>query len=453
MRLLFAATLLGLLAPALAQSRPYEPQELITLAQTHSPSLQQAIRETFPAKDLTDGTAAGSHFHDFFFAVEAPSQPTLLLDESPSPMQQVPGTRLFYATAHIAQIGALHSFSYLVAGRPFGGRLDLPAFTEDHYAHTGVPTGTLSPKLSHVSRIYDGMQSDYTIYVPAQYDSKSPAALMVFQDGSGYGSREGDHGILNDLDNLIAQKRIPVMIAVFIDPGDISAHPGTPTYIAVDAYAKKWSRTLKDSMRSVEYDTVSDRYARFLRDEILAEVSAKYSIRKDIYSRAITGLSSGGICAFNAAWQQPGQFARVITWIGSFTAIQWHEDPLVPDGGQDYPEKVLREPHRNLRVWLQDGSNDMENNRYGSWPLANIRMANALHLKAYDTRFSLSHGTHNASHGAAEFPAEMTWLWRGYDPAQTSQTFAPDPAETAVPPFRVHLQNRPAGGSAGHPDR
>lgn len=446
---ILATSLFFFTASATPQSMPHDAQELNALASAHRPDLQQAVRESFSAKDLSEGTAWRGHGGDFFFALEAPSQPTLLIDESPSPgkqipTQQIPGTNLYYASASIPQLGTLHSFSYRVAGKPFGGRLDLPAFTEDHYQHPGVPTGTLSPKLTHVSRIYDGMVSNYWIYVPAQYDPKVPAALMVFQDGSGYGNRDGDHGILNDLDNLIARKKIPVMIAVFIDPGDISAHPGTPTWNFVDAYSKKWSRTLKDSMRSTEYDTVSDRYPRFLRDELLADVAAKYNLRRDAYSRAITGLSSGGICSFNAAWQQPDQFARVITWIGSFTAIQWHEDPAVPDGGQDYPEKVLREPHRNLRVWLADGSNDQENDRYGSWPLANIRMANALHLKHYDTHLSFNHGTHNPAHGAAEFPEEMAWLWRGYDPAKTSQNFEPGASETALPPARVQIANRPA---------
>jgi enterochelin esterase family protein len=232
------------------------------------------------------------------------------------------------------------------------------------------------------------------------------------------------------------------MIAVFTNPGDISASPGTPTYRFVDAYSKKWSRTLKDSMRSTEYDTVSDRYPRFLRDELLPAVAAKYNIRKDAYSRAITGLSSGGIAAFNAAWQQPDQFSRVITWIGSFTSIQWHEDPNVPDGGQDYPEKILHEPHRNLRVWVEDGNNDQENPRYGSWPLANLRMANALKLKSYDFRFSFHTGPHSAREGAAEFPEEMVWLWRGYDPSRTSETYTQDPAEAARPPFRVSITNR-----------
>jgi enterochelin esterase family protein len=308
----------------------------------------------------------------------------------------------------------------------------------------GVPHGTLSPRLSFTSRIYDGMKSDYWIYVPAQYDAAQPAALMVFQDGEGYAKRDGDHPALNVLDNLIAAGKIPVMIAVFINPGDIADAPGTPTYRFVDAYGKKWSRTLKDSMRSTEYDTVSDRYDRFLRDELLAEVARHYNLRTDAYSRAITGLSSGGICAFNAAWQMPDQFSRVITWIGSFTAIQWHEDPTVPDGGQDYPEKVLREPHRNLRVWIQDGANDQENPHYGSWPTANIRMANALKLVGYDSHFSFGVGPHSPREGAAEFPTELEWLWRGYDPAKTSETYAQDPAEAQRPPYRVSIANRSA---------
>ena len=153
---------------------------------------------------------------------------------------------------------------------------------------------------------------------------------MVFQDGGGYLDRNGNNPALNVVDNLIAQKKIPVMICVFINPGDISDSPGTPTHSFVEAYSEKWHRTLKDSMRSTLYDTVSDRYVRFLRDEVLAEVEANYNIRKDAYSRAITGLSSGGICSFNAAWQMPDQFSRVISWIGSFTSIQWKEDPDHP---------------------------------------------------------------------------------------------------------------------------
>jgi enterochelin esterase-like enzyme len=317
-----------------------------------------------------------------------------------------------------------------------------PPLTADSVQHDGVPIGTLSTKLTHISRIYDGMQSSYYVYVPAQYDPKIPAALMVFQDGSGYVNRAGDHPALNVLDNLIAQKKIPVMIGIFTDPGDITNAPGTATYHFVEGISKKQARTLKDSMRSTEYDTVSDRYSRFLRDELIPEVAKHYNLRTDTYSHAITGMSSGGICSFNAAWQMPDQFSRVISWIGSFTSIQFHEDPSVPDGGQDYPDKILHEAHRNLRVWIQDGSNDQENPRYGSWPLANIRMANALKQSGYDFRFSFGNGPHSAVEGAAEFPEEMIWLWRDYDPAKATQTYIQDPAEATKPPFRVSIANR-----------
>jgi len=320
----------------------------------------------------------------------------------------------------------------------------LPAFGALSYLQPGVPSGKLSEKIVHTSKIYDGMKSEYWIYVPAQYDARTAAALMVFQDGRGYTDRDGRNPALNVIDNLIAEKRIPVMICVFINPGDIEGSPGTPTYAFVRAYSQKWKRSMKDSMRSTEYDTVSDRYARYLRDEVLADVAAKYNIRKDSYSRAITGLSSGGICAFNTAWQMPEQFSRVISWIGSFSGIQWKEDPAVPDGGQDYPDKILREERRNIRVWLQDGSNDIEG-QYGSWPLANLRMANALKFKEYDFHFSFGKGTHNTGQGAAEFPKEMIWLWRDYDSAKNAQTYEIEPGEKAKPQYRVAIVNREDG--------
>jgi len=434
--------LLCFIAPAIAAEKMTAPQ-LIDLAKSNSANLREAITATFDARDLKEGTAWTGHGPDFFFATQAPSQPSLVIDEAPGPaMQHLAGSDLWYAAARIEPVGRLHSFHYMINGAAFGGKLDLPAFGPLSYLQPGVPSGTLSEKIEHTSKIYDGMKSEYWIYVPAQYDPKTPAALMVFQDGGGYIQRDANNPTLNVLDNLIAEKKIPVMIAVFINPGDVTDSPGTPTYNFVKAYSDKWHRTLKDSMRSTLYDTVSDRYARFLRDEVLADVQSRYSIRKDAYNHAITGLSSGGICSFNAAWQMPDQFSRVISWIGSFTSIQWKEDPGTPDGGQDYPEKVLREPRRNLRVWLQDGSEDQENDRYGSWPLANVRLANALKLKGYDFHFSFGKGTHNSGQGAAEFPEEMIWLWRDYDPARTEQTYEMEPSEKTKPPFRVAIANR-----------
>jgi enterochelin esterase-like enzyme len=434
--------------PAFAAEKSTVTQ-LIELAKSNSPALKDAITNTLDAKELKAGTAWVGRGADFFFAIEATSSPTLVIDGASGPqMQNLSGSDLWYAAARIEPVGKLHSFYYVLNGpkdgAKFGGRLDLPAFGPLSYQQAGIPAGTLSPKLFHTSKIYDGMKSEYWIYVPAQYDPHTPTALMVFQDGEWYLDRNGNNPALNVIDNLIAQKKIPVMICVFINPGDIESAPGTPTYNLVKKYSDEWQRTLKDSMRSTLYDTVSDRYVRFLHGEVLAEVEAKYNIRKDAYSRGITGLSSGGIGSFNAAWQMPDQFSRVISWIGSFTSIQWKEDPAVPDGGQDYPEKVLHEAHRNLRVWLQDGSEDLELEKYGSWALANIRLANALKMKGYDFHFSFGKGTHNSGQGAAEFPEEMAWLWRDYDTSKTSYSYEMDPAEKSKPLFRVSIANREA---------
>jgi enterochelin esterase-like enzyme len=440
--LLLCAELMAIAPSVAAEKR--NALQLIELATSDGPGLVEAIAASLDAKALQEGKAWAGHGPDFFFATEADSEPRLFVDDTAErKMKSVAGSKLWYGIARIEPVGKAHSFYYLVDGKKFGGSTDVAAFTADSYPRPGVPTGVLSPKLTHISKIYEGMKSEYWVYVPAQYDAKTPAALMVFQDGSGYIHRDGDRLELNVIDNLTAQKKIPVMICVFINPGDISDAPGTPTYNFVKAYGEKWKRDLKDSMRSTLYDTVSDRYARYLREEILAEVSANYNIRKDAYSRGITGLSSGGICAFNVAWQMPEQFSRVISWIGSFESIQWKEDPAIPDGGQDYPNKVLREQKRNIRVWLQDGSGDLEL-RYGSWPMANIRMANALKQKSYDFHFSFGSGSHNTAHGGAEFPAEMTWLWRGYDPSKAEQVYELEASEAAKPLFRVAIVNRDA---------
>lgn len=420
-------------------------ERLIAMAKAHDPKLAEGIAATFDEKQLKAGTAWAGHGSNFFFAVEANAAPELKIDGASGPaMQPLKDGTLWYATATITPVARLHEFHYVVDDKNFGGTLDLPAYGPLSYLLPGVPTGKLSDVIVHTSKIYDGMKSNYWIYVPAQYEPNTPAALMVFQDGEWYKDRDGNIPILSAIDNLIAQKKIPVMICVFIQPGDISGSPGTPTYNFVKAHSEKWQRTMLDAMRSTEYDTVSDRYPRFLRDEILADVEAKYNIRKDAYSRAITGLSSGGICSFNAAWQMPDQFSRVISWIGSFEGIQWRENPNVPDGGQDYPDKILREQKRNIRVWIQDGSNDLETERYGSWPMANIRMANALKMKGYDFHFSFGKGTHNPGQGAAEFPEEIIWLWRDYNPAKTEQAYEMEPSEKEKPVFRVAIANRDA---------
>ena len=177
------------------------------------------------------------------------------------------------------------------------------------YARPGVPQGRISEKLVHTSKLYGGMQTNYWIYVPAQYNPAVPAALMVWQDGERYITRNVEeqcrlcpslYRLHEVTDNLIHDKKIPVMIHVFVSPGTLDGK----------------------SLRAVLYDTMSDKYSQFLREELLPEVYAKYNIRRDAYSRAIQGQSSGGIAAFTVAWNHPDDFSRVYTVVGSFVAIR-----------------------------------------------------------------------------------------------------------------------------------
>jgi enterochelin esterase-like enzyme len=417
--------------------------ELIRMAQTKPDGqpFQFALNALMPEADRKAGRAAVSYGADALFAVDSASKPALYIDEAPAAaqMKQIHGTQIWFATAKL-KTGRSHSFHYVVGGKVFGGKPDVAAFGPDSYAKPGVPQGKLSDQLVFTSKIYDGVQNNYWIYVPAQYDPNTPAALMVWQDGHSYNTRDSStNRVLDVIDNLIAQKRMPVSIHVFTSPGETTFREGSPTAEYVTKFSASSKRTLKDALRSTQYDTVTDRYARFLRDELLAEVQSKYNIRKDGYSRAISGLSSGGICAFNVGWQQPDQFSRVLTWIGTFASIQWRPGEL--DGGNIFPFLIRKSPRKNLRVWMQDGSMDLEN-EHGSWPLQNIQMANSLKMREYDVHFSFGQGEHNSLHGSAELPESLTWLWRDYDPAKTQQSYEIEAAEKAKPLFRVKVANR-----------
>ena len=197
MRTLIALFLAALATASLTAQKMTAPQ-LITLAQSHSPILQDAINATFTPQELKEGTAWAGQGHDFFFALQSTTLPQLFIDRAPGPpMQPLGATGQWYAVARIEALGVLHAFDYQVSGTKFGGRLDLPAFGPDSYLDPGVPSGKLSEKLIYTSKLYDGMKTEYWVYVPAGYDPKVPVALMVFQDGGGYIHRDGNNPALN----------------------------------------------------------------------------------------------------------------------------------------------------------------------------------------------------------------------------------------------------------------
>ena len=204
-------------------------------------------------------------------------------------------------------------------------------------------------------------------------------------------------------------------------------------------------------MRSLQYDTVSDRYGRYLHEELLPEVEKAVKLRQDAYSRGVAGQSSGGICSFTLAWFPPDSFSRVHSTIGSFTGLQWLPEERV-DGGYILSNLVRREPRRNIRVWMSDGMNDIEvdsNGRQdlhvaGSWPLNNIQMANALKTRGYDFHFRYGVATHSSAQGAMDLPESLSWLWRGYDPERTAEDYEQEEVERGEPIFRVRIANRDA---------
>ncbi len=154
--------------------------QLVQMAKSNSPQLQQSITVTFDEKSLKEGNAWVGHGPDFFFATHATSEPLLYIDDVPGPKMQKLSGDLWFAAARIEAVGKLHSFYYMLEGKKFGGTFDLPAFGPDSYQQPGVPSGTLSDKIIHTSKIYDGMKSEYWIYVPAQYDRQNSCGLDGF---------------------------------------------------------------------------------------------------------------------------------------------------------------------------------------------------------------------------------------------------------------------------------
>jgi len=280
-------------------------------------------------------------------------------------------------------------FPFLFAAASFG------AFASDEFTlhpraveKSDVPHGTVTQMAPWSSKIYEGTTRDWSIYVPAQYKADKPACLMVFQDGHDYVNLKGHWRVPVVFDNLIDSGDMPVTIAVFINPG----HDGK------SILQNPW----RSSNRSVEYDTLGDKYSRFLMEEILPEVQKKYKLTDNPAGWAIGGASSGGICSFTVAWERPDKFGKVFSTIGSFTNIR---------GGNAYPYLIRVTERKPVRIFMQDGKNDIDN-QFGSWPLANEMMFASLKYMKYDVEFVQGAGEHNSYHGGTIFPDAMKWLWR-----------------------------------------
>ena len=264
----------------------------------------------------------------------------------------------------------------------------------DSQPQPGVPKGTVTKHVLDPGKFYPGTPHNYSIYVPAQYNAAKPTPFMIFLDGGGFA---GNMRVPVVFDNLIAKGDLPPMIGIFIDPGVLPVLSGE----AQNRYN-----------RIFEYDNVSDRYARFLSEELIPEVGKKYNLSKDPNDRGIGGSSTGAVGAFVAAWNRPDQFRRVFTFIGTFVDMK---------GADHFPALIRKTETRPIRIFMQDGRADhiVPNQPWGtfyggSWPINNQVMYEAFEFSGYDVKYVLGDEGHNGKHGSAIMPEVLRWLWRGY---------------------------------------
>jgi enterochelin esterase-like enzyme len=284
-----------------------------------------------------------------------------------------------------------------------GGEIDPNAHYHlgpDSLVEAGVPQGQIRGPFSLPSSAYPGTLHTYWVYVPAQYDPSKPTALMIFNDGQAFKDPNGQLRAQNVMDNLIYRREIPVMIGVFINPG---RRPDQP-----EPSGKEWGD--RTTNRPTEYNSLDDRYARVIVDELLPALDKDYEISKNPEDRGIGGASSGAIAGFTVAWQRPEHFHKVLSIVGSFTNLR---------GGNAYADMVASTDRKPIRIFLQDGRNDNRGQRPdGSydqtkdWFYQNVRLCKALSSKGYEVNYSWGMNRHGSSMGGAILPDMMRWLWR-----------------------------------------
>jgi len=283
----------------------------------------------------------------------------------------------------------------------------------------GVPRGRLEGPFNFRSQVIADTTRLYWIFVPAQYRADEPANVLVFQDGARAINPKGVLCVPQVMENLIAKRQIPVTIGIFITPGQRGSE--FPESIG----------TGNPDNRDMEYDVLDDTYARFLIEELLPEVGKQYNLSTKPEDRAIGGASSGAICAFTVAWQRPDEFRNVLSLIGSYTNIH---------GGHVYPSLVREAERKPIRIFLQDGVNDLRNaaDPDRDWYLQNQKMVAALTEKGYDMAYVFGEGGHADDHGGAMLPQMLRWIWRDHPAVESPATDLVAEAK-AIQPRSVEL--------------
>ena len=269
-------------------------------------------------------------------------------------------------------------------------RIEHAELGPDSQPKADVPKGALKTFVWDKSTVFPGTVRTVTVYLPPGIQPGTPQSLMVWQDGSRHVDPMGQMRAGIVFDNLIHAGDMPSTVGVFIDPGRNA----------------KQQAGEKAGNRGFEYDSLGDAYVRFLLTEILPEVQSRYQVtfKDDPRAWGIAGGSSGGICAFTAAWERPDKFHKVLSWVGSFVDLK---------GGHIYPCLIRKTERKPIRVYLLDGENDLDN-KFGNWPLANKQMEAALRFMDYDYRMDWTQCFHGTKGMAPVLPEALRWLWRDW---------------------------------------
>jgi enterochelin esterase family protein len=233
-----------------------------------------------------------------------------------------------------------------------------------------------------------------SVYIPKQYVPGTEAPFIVGTDGP-------DRMLFATLDNLIAKKRVPVMIAISIGNGGGDA---------------------QGSQRGLEYDTMSGTYAEFVETEVLPQIETRYSVKltRSPDGRAAMGCSSGAAAAMAMAWYRPDLYHRVLSYSGTYVYQQWPDNPATPHGAWEFHDSLIpNTPKRPLRLWLEvgDADNLILRDDYHDWVLANERMAKVLATKGYSYQFVFAKNAKHCDRGvkAQTLPLVLEYLWQGYE--------------------------------------
>lgn len=264
------------------------------------------------------------------------------------------------------------------------------AYGPDSVPRSGVTAGTRVEFDWNESGVYPGTSRRFWAHVPARYDPALPANLAVFQDGWLYVDPGGPIRAGTVLDNLVESGEIPPTIGIFVEPGTL----------AVQTRVKQ---------RNVEYDAFDGRYSELLLNELIPQISSRWTISNDPDRWLVIGGSSGGNCALTAAWLRPDRFGHVISYLSSFAQIP---------GGNPYPDLIPTTPTKPLKVFMQAGHRDLNwNGPQHNWLAENLRTAASLLEAGYDCRLVLGDGGHNPNHAGVLLPDALRWHWAATQPS------------------------------------